>query len=289
MGKVGIVTDDGLSIPGELVQKFGIEIVPGPVTFGDRVYRGLIDFKTPAELFELLDKSDKFPTTSAPSPADYLEAYRRLSKRSDSIFCLTVSSKVSMSFSSALRAKEMAKDELPGVRIEVFDSFTVLGALGFITLAAARAAASGKDLDEVVRLAREVQPRVNVVFIMGTLSNLAKSGRIGKAQAWVGNMLEMKPILELPISEGIVTPLTRVRTKAKAIERLLEIVERRVGTGDGLHMMVEHVSAAEEAERLREKVAKRFSCVELLVCELNPTASLIVGPGTLGLSFYREA
>lgn len=288
MSKIGVVIDTGASIPEALIREYGIEVVPVITVFRDKAYRDKIDLKTPAELFQLIEKADKFPTTSAPPPVDYLEAYRRLSRKADGIFCVAISSKLSMCFDAATQAKEMAKKELPGVNIEVFDSRITVGAAGFIALAAARAAASGKGMAQVVKAAKEVQSRVNMVIIMDTLSYLARSGRIGKAQAWVGNVLEMKPIIEIPASLGIVMPVARVRTKSRAVQRLLEIVKQRVGTTNPLHVMVGHTVVPEEAEQLKQMISDRFNCAELLVCEFNPAASLITGPRNLGLSFYSE-
>lgn len=112
--------------------------------------------------------------------------------------------------------------------------------------------------------------------------------RIGKAQALMGNMLDMKPIVEVPPSLGVVMPVARVRTKSQAVKRLLEIVKQRVGTENPVHMMVEHTSSPDEAERLKQTVRDQFNCVELLVCEFKPVAALITGPKLLGLSFYSE-
>jgi DegV family protein with EDD domain len=288
MAKVGVVVDSGVSIPEELIKEYGIEVVPLVTVFGDKIYRDRIDLKTPSELFDLIKKSDKFPTTSAPSPTDYLERYKRISQRADSIFYLAMSSKLSVSFNSATMAKEMAENELPNVQIEVFDAMTTVGAAGFIALAAARAGASGKNLAQVVKIAKEVRSKVTMMFIMDTLSYLAKSGRIGKAQALMGNMLNIKPIVEIPTSSGRVEPVTRVRTKPKAIKQLLEIVEQRVGMKKPVHIMVEHTAVPEEAEKLKEMVSARFNCAELLLCEFNPTGAVTIGPGNLGLSFYSD-
>jgi DegV family protein with EDD domain len=289
MSKIGIIIDTGATIPEELVRKYDIKMIPMITVFGDKAYRDLIDLKTPAELFKLVEKADKFPTTSAPPPADYLEVYRQLSQKVDSILCVTITSEMSMSFKSATLAKKMAKKELPKVNIEVFDSRITVGATGFIALAAARAAAKGQDLAQVVAVAKEVQSKVNMVLIMGTLSYLAKSGRIGRAQALMGNMLSIKPIIEVPTSTGLVEPVTRVRTKPKAINQLLDIVKQRVGAENPLHVMVGHTIVPDEAERLKQMVRDQFNCVELYVCEFHPTATLITGPRNLGLSFYSEA
>lgn len=288
MAKVGVVVDSGVSIPEELINEYGIEVVPLVTVFGDKLYRDRIDLKTPSELFDLIKKSDKFPTTSAPSPTAYLESYRRLSQKVDSIFYVAMSSKLSVSFNSATMAKEMAEGELPDVNIEVFDAMTTVGAAGFIALAAARAGAAGKSLAQVVKIAKEVRSKVTMIFVMDTLSYLAKSGRIGKAQALMGNILSIKPIVEIPTSSGRVEPVTRVRTKPKAVKQLLDIVEQRVGTEKPVHIMVEHTAVPEEAARLKETVSARFNCAELLLCEFNATGAVTIGPGNLGLSFYSD-
>lgn len=288
MRKVGVVVDSGVSIPEELINEYKIEVVPLVTVFGDKLYRDIIDLKKPSELFQLIDKSDKFPTTSAPSPTDYLETYRKLSQKADSIFYVAMSSKLSVSFNSATMAKEMAENELPDISIEVFDSMTTVGASGLVALAAARAGASGKSLAQVVKIAKEVRAKVTMIFVMDTLSYLAKSGRIGKAQALMGNILSIKPIVEIPTSSGRVEPITRVRTKPKAVKQLLDIVEQRVGTEKPVHIMVEHTAVPEEAARLKETVAARFNCAELLLCEFNPTGAVTIGPGNLGLSFYID-
>jgi DegV family protein with EDD domain len=288
MGKVGVIIDSGVSIPEELINEYEIEVVPLVTVFGDKLYRDRIDLKTPSELFQLIDKSDKFPTTSAPSPIEYLERYRRLSQKVDSIFYVAMSSKLSVSFNSAIMAKEMAENELPDVNIEVFDAMTTVGAVGFVALAAARAGASGKDMAQVVEVAKEVRSKVTMIFVMDTLSYLAKSGRIGKAAALMGNMLSIKPIVEIPTSSGRVEPVTRVRTKPKAVKQLLEIVKQRVGTENPIYIMVEHTAVPEEAARLKETVSAQFNCAELLLCEFNPTGAVTIGPGNLGLSFYGD-
>ncbi len=289
MSKVGIVVDSSASIPEELIEEYDIKVAPLVAVFGDKTYRDIIDLKTPDELFQLIDKSDKFPTSSAPPPTAYLEIYRQLSQKVESIICITISASLSMSFNSASQAKETAKRELPNVNIEIFDSRTTVGAMGFMALAAARAAASGKDLTGVVEVAKETRSRAHMLFIMDTLAYLAKSGRIGKAAAWAVNMLSIKPIIEVSTSTGVVEPVTRVRTKAGAIKRLLEIVKQRTANRGPLHMMVEHTSSPKEAEELKQHVRGQFDCAELLLCEFNPVAAQITGPRMLGLSFYNES
>ncbi len=289
MAKVGVVVDSAVTIPKELIKEYDIRVVPLQAIFTDRTYRDGIDLKTPDELFQLVEKADKYPTSSAPAPAEYLDAYRQLSQEVDSIFCVTISGALSMCLKAATLAKEMAQKELPDVRIEVFDSRTTVGGMGLVTLAAARAAASGKDIAQVVEEASKVRERVNCLLLFDTLSYLAKSGRVGRAAALMGTVLNIKPIVEISSATGLVEPVTRVRTKPKAIKHLLEIAEKRVGTENPVYFLVEHTRSPEEAEKVKQMVAERFNCAELLLAEFNPVAALITGPKGVGLSFYSDS
>ena len=289
MRKVGIVADTAASIPEDLIKEYEINMIPLLSVFPDKTYRDRVDIKEASQLFELIDKADKFPTSSAPSPTDYLSFYRELGqKKVDNILCVTVSSEMSMCLKSATMAKEMAQSELPKVNIEIFDSRTTMGSFGLIVLAAARAAAEGKDIDQVIKAASEVRDRVNCVVLFDTLSYLAKSGRVGRGRALMGNILSIKPIVEVSTLTGVVEPVTRVRTRPKAIKHLLEIVRRRSRPGDKMHFSVDHTIAADEAEKLGQMVSEEFDCAEVLICETQPVAALITGPKMLGLSFYGD-
>jgi DegV family protein with EDD domain len=289
MRKVGVVVDTAASIPADLIQKYEINMVPLQAIFTDRTYRDGIDIKTPDELFKLVEKSDKYPTSSAPAPADYLETFRKLSRQTKNIFCVTISSGLSMAFKSASVAKEMAQKEFPGVRIELFDSRETVGGLGMITMAAARAAASGKNLAQVTEVAKEVQKKVNCLLLFDTLDYLARSGRVGRAAALMSAVLSIKPIVEISSATGLVEPVARVRTKPKAINYLMDVAEQRLGAPKTpVRIMVEHTRSPEEAEKLKQRVAERFNCIELLLAEFNPVAALVTGPKGLGLSFYSD-
>jgi len=288
MNKVAIVTDTSVSIPKELTQEYGIQVVPLLLHLDNKTYRDTVDIKTPDELFELVKKSSKFPTTSTPPPGEFAEVYRQLSQKVGNILTITISSVLSGCFDSASQAREIIKSELPDINIEVFDSKTTVGAMGLMVLAAARAAAAGQDMDAVVKVAEDIRSKVNLLYVFDTLDYLAKSGRISKAAALAGNMLNMKPITEISTSLGRPFVVARPRTKKKALQALLEIVKQRVGTTDSLHVVVEHTCAPEEAARLKEIVLDQFNCTEVLLCEYNPIASLIVGPGVVGLDFYQE-
>jgi DegV family protein with EDD domain len=242
-----------------------------------------------SQLFELVYKADKFPSSSAPPPADYLDLYRKLAQdKVEGILSITISSGLSACFDVATQTKEMAQKELPGVRVEVFDSRTTVGGFGLIVLAAARAAAEGKDLAQVIKVANEVRDKVHCFFLFDTLFYLAKSGRLGRGAALMGTILSIKPIVEVPPSTGMVEPVTRVRTRPKAIKHLVEIVRRRLKPGDRTHFLVEHTVTSEEAENLTQMLKEEFDCAEVLSCDTQPVAALKVGPKSIGLSFYSD-
>jgi len=288
MSKVAIVTDTSVNIPEDLIRKYNIHLVPLVFHLDNKTYRDTIDIKTTDELFQLVKESSNFPTTSAPLPGEYTELYRRLGKKVDGIFNATISANLSMTFKSATQAKEEVKNELPNLSIEVFDSKTTVGAMGFIVLAAAQAAASGKDIKAVVKVAEGIRTKINYLFMMDTLSYLARSGRISKAAALAGNMLSMKPLTEISTVTGRPSVLARPRTKKKALLNLMDIVRQRVTGPKPLHVMIDHTGLVEEAESLKETFASEFNCAEVLLCCYNPVASLIVGPGGVGFSFYQE-
>lgn len=287
MDKVAIVTDSSASIPPELIKQYDIKAVSLLLHLEGETYKDRVDIKTPAELFELVKKSSQFPTTAAPPPGEYVEVYRQLSRKVNSIFTLTMSSVLSLTFGSATQAKEVVKSELPDINIEVFDSRSTTGGLGLMVLAAARAAALGQGMPAAIKAAEDVRSRINHLYIFDTLSYLARSGRISKAAAMAGNMLSMKPVTEMPPSLGRAVVVARPRTKKKALQVLLELIRDRVKTDEPLHVLVEHVCAAEEAERLKGIIQDQFNCAEVLLCEYSPISSLIVGPGVVGLSCYQ--
>jgi DegV family protein with EDD domain len=252
------------------------------VIFGDQTLRDGVDVE-PSRFYELLGAVSQLPTTSQPSAGDFAEVYSRLSGEADAIVSIHLSELLSGTFKSALAARELVNH----VPIEVIDSRSASLGLGFVVLAAARAAGLGQDLSGVVAAARQLIPKINVIFVVDTLRYLHMGGRIGGASAMLGTALHIKPLLHL--CDGEVNPLERVRSKCKATERMLEIMAQRLeeDRSDGvLHAAVAHADRAEEALELKEQVLSRFQPAEFYVTELTPAIGTHVGPGTLGLGWY---
>jgi DegV family protein with EDD domain len=282
--KVAIVTDSLGCLTGELVEQYRIRIVPANVYFGDRVYKDWVDI-TPTEAYELFLKNPEGWTTSPAPPEEWLETYRELSKQTDSILCITVSSKLSAMYNIARQAKEQVEAEIPETAIEVLDSGMAVTAQGLVTLAAARAAEEGKNLAEVVKAAEEMRDRVNFIFVLDTVRYIYRTGRIPKIAARAGSLLNIKPLLTT--SSGVVRFMGAVRSKERGIEKMLNIMRDKVGQAP-VHVAVTHAYALDEAQRLRERVSAEFNCAELWISEFSPLLGYATGTGTLGLAFYKE-
>lgn len=286
MKKVAILADSTCCLPQELVEKYDICLVPLLIVYEGRSYRDGIDM-SPSEVYKIMRRRKNLPTTSTPSAGDFLDAYRQLSHKAESILCITLTSLQSKIFDTALIAKEMAKGVIPDTAIEVIDSRAVAGALGFIVLEAAHTASQDRELAQAIKAAESMMGRVNFLAMLDTLFYLARTGRIGRAAAWAASLLNMKPIVEHSPSIGETTPLARPRTKPKAIKQMLETMAGRVGDSR-VHVIVHHADELEEGEKLKAEIGSRFNCAELHLTEFTPAMGVHAGPGLLAVSFYAD-
>ncbi|MEW6033551.1 MAG: DegV family protein, partial [Chloroflexota bacterium] len=235
--------------------------------------------------YELLPRQEKLPTTSPSSPGRYMEAIRRTALRCSNVLCITVNRGFSGMFDSARAAAELAKPLFPGVTIEVLDSGTAAGAQGLVVLAAARAAAVGRSLAQVMEAARSMVPRVHLVAVIDTLHYLAKGGRVPQVAAWATSLLQIKPVIRLLPSGGGASLVARVRTKPRAVRSMMSMVKRMAGK-EPLHAIVHHSNAPDEAEDIRRRLASEFNCAELYVKDFTPAMGVHTGPGLLAVAFY---
>ncbi len=283
--KVAIVTDTTACIPPEQVEKYGIKVVPVDLIFRDKVYRDGID-TTPTEFYNLIREAEELPTTSGSLPEPYLEVFKEAGHQVKSILCIIVSAKLSAMFDSALLAREMIKESLPDVIIEVLDCGTAAAAEGLVVLAAAQKAASGGDLDQVVATAKKVMTRVRIFAALDTLYYLVKGGRVPKAAALVNSVLKIKPIFTIEGGEAHTVALPR--TTRSALKQIQKIMARKVAKGQPLHVAVMHADAQDTAISLREQIAGKFNCAELFITEFTPVMGVHTGPGLIGVAFWSE-
>jgi DegV family protein with EDD domain len=279
MAQVKVIADSTSDIPKSLAEELGVSIIPIIVNVGGQSY---LDGETirPAEFYQLM-RSAELPTTSQPSPVDIAETYREAIKQgAKEILSLHISSKMSGTLQSALLAKSMVEEEHPDVRIQVMDSRSVTYGFGAIVVLVARAAKEGKSLDELVALAERIREKQVLVALVDTLEYLQKGGRIGKAAALVGSLLNIKPIISIS-EDGEVTPIDKVRGKNKATGRAFEILRDRV-PGGPVHAAVIHADEREQAESWLEKVKQLYDVKEELIVDIGPAVGTHAGPGTVG-------
>jgi len=234
----------------------------------------------------MLRKSKKMPTTSASSPTPYLEAFQNASRKAHNILCLTEPVKFSAMYNSARTAVEIAKNTLHDVTIEVMECTTAAAGQGLVALAAARAAALDKPLEEVKKTVASVMSKVNLFASLDTLQYLARSGRVPQAAALVNSFLNLKPVFTLNHADPRTVSLPR--TMKSALDHILRLMEGVAKKRQQLHVAVMHADAIEEAATLKDRIASRFECKEIYITEFTPVMGVHTGPGLVGVAFYGE-
>jgi DegV family protein with EDD domain len=280
--KIVVVTDSTAYIPEEALGDFDIPVIPLWLIWGDERFRDGVDIDPPT-FYGRLPGSKVFPTTSQPSAGEFVEFFQQVGQRADSIVAVLISSKLSGTVASALAAKA----DLPGMDIHIVDSLSTTMGLGFEVLQAARAVAAGKPVAEVVATAEAVRDGVTVMFAVDTLEYLHRGGRIGGAKRLLGTALNLKPLLF--VDEGRIEALASVRTKRKAVARMLDEAEERLGGKEMAEAAVLEVNCPEEGCSIADMVKERFGLPVVYLTNVSPVIGAHVGPGTVGVCFYPKA
>lgn len=282
MAAVRIVTDSTADLPRELVEKYNITVVPLNVIFGQETYLEGVEM-TAAEFYKKLARSPVLPTTSQPSPGEFVAAYRPLVEEGAEIISIHISSLMSGTVQSARLAQEM----LNYSRLEVIDSYGVSVMLGAMVLEAARAAERGCSWQEVIELVKSFKSRHKVFFTVDTLEYLQRGGRIGKATAFLGTLLNIKPVLT--INGGEVFPWEKIRGINRALDRMTEIVQEEMGAGTPLRCFITHGDAPDSMDELRQRLEERLNLAELLFTRVGPVVGTHAGPSITGFVAWRDA
>jgi fatty acid kinase fatty acid binding subunit len=272
---VRIVTDSTADIPRDVQRAFEITVVPLNVHIGDEVFRDRVDLSGD-DFFKKLAQTTQMPRTSQPSVGAFQEAYTRILEQGHDVVAVLLSSRVSGTYNAGLMAAQATAPD----RIEVIDSQMASMALGFLALAGAEAARAGKSLQEVAEHVRSLQPKARVIATIDTLTYLQRGGRIGRAQALVGSLLNIKPLITL--KDGEVQPLGRARSRAQALDRLVALLER---DGPLSRLAVLHGGARADAESLRQRVAPHYPGLDISFAETGPVLGTHTGPGVIGFTY----
>ena len=279
--RIAVVTDSTAHIPAAALDGLEVPVIPLWLIWGQDRFRDGVDIDPPTFYRRLRDSKD-FPTTSQPSAGEFEHFFREVGSGVDAVVAVHISSQISGTVPNA----QAALAQFPDRTIRVVDSLTTSMGLSLMVIATARAAAAGKSLDEVVAVAEDMRDRVHILFTVDTLEYLHRGGRIGGAKRLLGTALNIKPLLHL--EEGRVEPLTSVRTKRKALARMLDEAEERLGGKPMAAAGVIDVAAVEEADAVAEQVKERFGVSPVYRTTVSPCIGAHVGPGTVGIGFYGE-
>ena len=280
MSKIAIVTDSTSYIPGDLVTKHNITVAPQVLIWDDKTYRDGVDIQS-ADFFARLKTSKTMATTSQVSVADVQSIFQELVEKDYEVLGIFISSKLSGTIQSATQAKALM--ESAGDKVTVIDSNSTAMAMGFQALSAARAAQDGANLQDCVALAEKARQNTGLFFAVDTLEFLHRGGRIGGAQRFLGTLLNMKPILAL--DDGKVEGIERIRTKSKALDRVLELIMENTKGKSPVRIATLHANAPDEAKSLLAKAEKELNPVESIFSEVSPVIANHAGPGTVGLAY----
>ena len=280
MSSVAVITDSDSSLPADVASRYGIRQVPISVNFGEETFGAGVDIDD-AQVFARVDRDGKLPTTAAPSPGQFVEAYQAaFDEGAEAVVCLCVSGEVSGTYGVALAGRDL----LPECDITVVDSRSLSMTQGFMALAAARAAREGATKGEVVARATDVGGRAHLFAALSTLKYLAMSGRVGHLAAGMASLLNVKPILT--IRDGKLDMLEKVRTRRKAWSRVVGLTEQTLGGRPVEEMSIVHVNAREDARQFEEQLRSGLPCPgEIVVAELTPGLSVHAGAGLVGVAF----
>lgn len=280
MSKVVVITDSTSGLQVEQAKQLNITVLPQTLIWGSETFLDGVNIQ-PDEFYTRLAKASVMPSSSQISPGVFEKIFREQVDQGNDVLAVLVSSVLSGTINSAVQAQAAVHSE----RVAVVDSFTVAMALGFATIEAARLAAQGASLAECKAVAEQACKRTGIVLTVSTLEFLHRGGRIGGATRFLGTALNIKPILEL--QHGRIEPLERVRTRAKALARLIELLEERTA-GKPFRLAALHANAEQEAQELLEQASDRFHPTEQMIAPVSPVVGTHAGPGTLGLVWMTE-
>jgi len=281
MSKVAIVTDSTAYLPQNIVEQYHITVSPQILIWDQEIFQDGVDIQ-PVEFYKRLKTAKVMPTSSQVAIPTFKTIFGNLIDQGYAVLAILISAKLSGTVDSAVQAR----NDYPQAPIEIVDSLTTCLELGWHVLAAARAAAAGASLDECKAIAEEAKKHTHIYITFETLEFLHRGGRIGSAQRFLGTALNLKPILD--IRNGLLEPIERVRTRGKALNRLIELVEESVAGKQPVRLACMHANSETEARALLTQAESRIHPVETMLGDVSPVIGTHAGPGTIGLAYMAE-
>lgn len=282
---VKILSDSTSYIDIETQNQLGIDLIPLSVHFPDEAFLETeVDY---TYFYNKVEETGIIPTSSQPSLGVIMEKFREIVSQGDDVLAIFISSAMSGTFATALKAKEKVMQEFPQARIEIMDSYTNCMALGMQVIAAARAVKAGANLNTALQAAHYVRDRVRFYFVPETLEYLKKGGRMGTASALLGMILNIRPILTVDMKTGMTHLFEKARGTSAAIKRMLEVMEADRDKHGLKEILIHHINAPEKANKLRSMLMERYG-LPVDICSIGPVIGLHTGLGTVGFVYYTE-
>ena len=283
--KIAIVADSTARFTPEQNSRYQLELVPINIKFEEKIYRDGVDL-TNEQAYQFLEKNPEDWATSAPSPGDFLNAYKKVvAQGAKEIICLTLAQKISATLNSARMAKEMAKDELPDVKIEVIDSGTAITGETLLALKLNQAIKEGKNFGELIKLTEELKKKVRVFLILETIRYVYRSGRIPEVASKIGSLLPLKPILS--VQGGRVHFAGATTSKEKSKEKILKIL-KETWDQNCPEIGISCIDNLEEAEKYKKDISVFIPQTEIFISEFSSIVGYATGRGTLGIGFFAK-
>ncbi|MGM7634582.1 DegV family protein [Bacillus sp. Hm123] len=276
--KTAIVTDSTAYLPKELRDQLNIHMIPLSVIIGQDTYREELDI-TSEQFYEKVREEEKFPTTSQPPIGYFVKLYEELAKEHDAVVGVYLSSGISGTFQTSIAAGDMVE----GLNVYSFDSELSCAPQAFYVLRAAQLANEGKGPEEIIAVLEAMRPTVGAYFMVDDLNHLKRGGRLNGAQAFIGGLLQVKPVLHFV--DKLIVPFEKIRTSKKALKRIGDLFEEEYKKGIPLKAVIIHANREQEAKELRDTLQKRFPEAEFDISYFGPVIGTHLGEGSLGLGW----
>ncbi|WP_066291880.1 DegV family protein [Bacillus sp. FJAT-29937] len=278
--KTAVVTDSTAYIPKELRDSLQIHMIPLSVIFENESYQEEVEI-TASEFYQEV-REKELPTTSQPSVGQFVELFNQLAKDYDAVITIHLSSGISGTFQGAVSAGEMAE----GIEVYPFDSEISCMVQGFYVLEAAEMAAAGKAPQEIIARLEEMKKSIRAYFMVDDLSHLQRGGRLSSAQALIGSLLQVKPLLHF--TDKKIVPFEKIRTRKKALKRVVDLLEEDVKSGEPYRAVIIHANREEEALEWKNELEGQFPNVEFMVSYFGPVIGTHLGEGSMGLGWVKK-
>lgn len=281
MTKLAIVTDSTAYIPEALIEKFNIQVIPLSVIFEETTFREKIDISTES-FYEKVAEAGQLPSTSQPPIGMFINLYEKLAEHYEAIISVHLSKQISGTFDTAISAGNMVE----GATVYPFDSGLSCMPQGFFAIVAAEMAAEGKSPEDILTHLENMKTKTAAYFMVDDLKHLKRGGRLTGAQQIIGSLLNIKPVLHMP--EGAIVPFEKIRTRKKALQKIMSLLEKDVQHKKVQRVVFIHANDEQGALKLQEDFQEKYPAVETIISYFGPVIGTHLGQGALGVSWYTD-